>query len=283
MRLTCSQAAKLVRLNAGESLPKSELSASLLVLLQKADVILLEKSGSSYVVRGIPGKLASFVEHHWGIRDLRRYAQATPESRSREMLTDVAGDSKALPHQPLDGIFIRSFDNCFLADKPLGFNPPGTALLVTLRELAHLRIEAEHLIAVENAECFWHFEKAQRHFPDLRNLEYALVLRWHWGGPWRVWLESQRGQLLYFPDYDPAGLRIFATEVLPFCQTARLLVPQSFETILETRGKRDLYLKQEKCFPATNAHAEVARLARILRAARKAFEQEELLSLMPGV
>ena len=43
-------------------------------------------------------------------------------------------------------------------------------------------------------------------------LDYALVLRWHWvvlGGSGSTF----EGQLLYFPDYDPASLRIFATEV----------------------------------------------------------------------
>jgi hypothetical protein len=74
MRLTCAQAAKLVRLDAGESLPKSQMPKALLTPLQQASVVRLEKSGSSYVVRGLPGKLASFVAQHWGVRDLARYA-----------------------------------------------------------------------------------------------------------------------------------------------------------------------------------------------------------------
>jgi len=278
MRLTCAQAAKLVRLDAGESLPRSQLSKGLLYTLQKADVVRMEKSGSSYVVRGIPGKLASFVEHHWGVRDLARYAQANPTNRSRELLADIAGDSKALPNRPFDGIFIRSFDNCFLANKPLNSSPPGTAVLITVGNLPHLRVETPYLVAVENAECLWNFEKAKRYFPDLTGLDYALVLRWHWGGAWRQWLDGWRGQLLYFPDYDPAGLRIFATEVLPHRPSARLLIPQDFETILQERGERDLYLKQEKFLPVLDEHAELARLCRALRKVRKAFEQESLLS-----
>jgi hypothetical protein len=278
MRLTCAQAAKLVRLDAGESLPRSQLSKDLLYALQKADVVRLEKSGSSYVVRGIPGKLASFAEHHWGVRDLARYAQASPTNRSRGLLADIAGDSKALPNRPLNGIFVRSFHNCFLGNKPLSSSPPGTAVLITLVALAHLRVEAPYLVAVENAECLWHFEKAKRYFPDLTGLDYALVLRWHWGGAWRQWLDGWRGQLLYFPDYDPAGLRIFATEVLPHRPSARLLVPQDFEAILEERGERDLYLKQEKYLPVLGEHAELAHLCRALRKARKALEQESFLS-----
>jgi hypothetical protein len=254
------------------------MSKALLVPLQQADAVRLEKSGSSYVVRGIPGKLASFVEHRWGVRDLARYAQANPTNRSRGLLADIAGDSKALPNRPFGGIFIRSFDNCFLASKPLNSSPPGTAVLITLGDLPHLRVETPYLVAVENAECLWHFEEAKRYFPDLTGLDYALVLRWHWGGAWRQWLDGWRGQLLYFPDYDPAGLRIFATEVLPHRPNARLLIPQDFETLLEERGERGLYLKQEKFLPALEEHAELARLCRALRKARKAFEQESLIS-----
>jgi hypothetical protein len=279
-RLSCAQAAKLVRLNAGESLPRSQLPQNILIPLQHGGVVELEKSGSSYVVRGLPGKLAGFVAQHWGIKDLALYAQAEPGNRSRSLFADIAGDSKALPNHPLNGIFIRSFDNCFLGDKPLHNSPPGTAVLVTMGDLPNLRVAAPYLIALENAECLWKFEQALSYFPNLVALDYALVLRWHWDNAWRQWLVQWKGQLMYFPDYDPAGLRIFATEVLPFRPTTQLLVPRDFEAILEDRGDRDLYLRHEKYmnFVAACEHPEVTRLCRALRKARKAFEQETLLS-----
>ena len=83
MRLTPAHAGQLVRLAAGGSLPKSRVSKALLPILQKADVVRLEPSGASYLVRGIPGKLEEFVEHYWGIRDLKSFAQAKPDNRSR--------------------------------------------------------------------------------------------------------------------------------------------------------------------------------------------------------
>ena len=55
-------------------------------------------------------------------------------------------------------------------------------------------------------------------------LDYALVLRWHWGGAWRQWLDGWRGNCSIFQITDPAGLRIFATEVLPHRPSARLLI-----------------------------------------------------------
>jgi hypothetical protein len=277
MRLTCAQAAKLARLAEGESLPKSELSKSLLLPLQHANVVRFEKSGSSYIIRGIPGKLTRFVEHHWGVRDLMRYAEANPDNRSREMLAEIADDSKVLPTKPLAGIFIRSFGGCFLGDDPLGVTPPGSVVLITLSELPRLRIETKYLIGIENVECLWKFEKVRKHFPHLEGLDYALILRWRWGVAWRQWLSSWTGQMFYFPDYDPAGLRIFATEVLPYRPDTHLLIPQNFETILNERGNRDLYLKQEQSLPLLDEHADIARLCRTLRKARKAFEQEELL------
>jgi hypothetical protein len=54
MRLTIAQAAKLVKLDAGESLPKSQLSKSLLRPLQQAGVVSLEKSGSSSLFAAFP-------------------------------------------------------------------------------------------------------------------------------------------------------------------------------------------------------------------------------------
>jgi len=210
---------------------------------------------------------------------LARYAEATPDNRSRGVLTEIAGDSKALPNRPLGGVFIRSFDNCFLGDKPLGTSPEGSAVLVSLAELPKLRIEVPCLIAVENAECLWGFEKARGHFPALAGLKYALVLRWHWGDAWCEWLKAWKVGLLYFPDYDPAGLRIFVTEVLPKAPSSRLLVPGGFEEILERRGKRDLYVGQEKFLELveSNGHEDLARVCTALRRARKGLEQESLL------
>ncbi|MGD1085132.1 MAG: hypothetical protein ABSA47_10335 [Verrucomicrobiota bacterium] len=273
-----SQAAKLARLAVGESLPKSLLSKTVLAPLQEAHAVRLEQSGSSYVVRGIPGKLARFVEHHWGIRDLTQFAEATPENRNRAMLTDLAGDSKALPTRPFDGIFVRSFGGCYLRDQPLGTTPPGSAVLVTLSELPHLRVETKYLIGIENVECLWKFEEARRHFPLLDGAEFTLVLRWHWGAAWKQWLTAWQGHFLYFPDYDPSGLSVFATAVLPNRQDAHLLIPKDFDAILESRGKRPPYVKQERFLPTTCEHAEVAQVCLLLRRVRKALEQEDLLS-----
>jgi hypothetical protein len=277
-KLSCAQAANLVRLNAGESLPRSVMPKSVLVPLQGAGVVQSEKSGSSYVVRGVPGKLADFVAQHWGIRDLVRYSQASPGNRTRASLSEIAGDSKALPSRPFDGIFLRSFDNCFLGKEPLHKTPAGTAALVTLSEISNLRVEAPYLIAVENAECLWHFERMKRFFPDLAKLQYALVLRWHWGEPWRNWLSTWRGQLLYIPDYDPAGLRIFYSEVRPQRPDVRLLVADGLEILLRERGDRVLFLKQERFLDSLDDDPQVVPVVQLLRSARKALEQEALLS-----
>jgi len=278
MRLSCGQAKKLALLDRGESLPRSQLSKQLINPLQEAGVLQLEKSGASYVIRGVPGKLARFVAQKWGIQDLIRYANTEPENRSRELMADIAGDSKALPNRPFDGIFIRPFDNCFLGDQPLKSSPPGTAILVTKGELPRLRIDCACLIAIENSECLWHFEKVLKFFPELMNKDYALVLRWHWGAAWRLWVKSWQGELLYFPDYDPAGLKIFATEVLPLHPNAELLIPRNIDRLLERLGSRELYLRQEKYLTELKSHNNLAPLCQSLKASRKALEQERLLS-----
>lgn len=277
MRLTNAQAAKLARLAVGESLPKSQIPKTILKSLKEADVVRFEKKGSSYVVRGIPQKLAAFVEHHWGVRDLGRYASATPENRNRETMAEIAGDSKALPSRPLDGIFLRSFGGCLLGEQSLGITPQGSASLVSLEELPRLQIHTRYIVSMENVRCLWHFEKARKHFPQLDNLEFTLVLRWHWSDAWRKWLGKWTGEMFHFPDYDPAGLSIFVTEVLAYRNDARLLIPKDFETLLNERGDRELYLRHEKYLNSLTEHREVAFVLESLKKSRKALEQESLL------
>lgn len=279
-QLTCAQAARLVRLNLGEAIPRSEFPKSVLQALQSGGVVQLEKSGSSYLVRGMPGRLAEFATYRWGIRDLERYALAAPDTRSRSLMATLAGDSKALPNGPLDGIFLRSFNNCYLGDQSLGLNPQGSAVLVSLGNLPRMRVTAGTLIATENAECLWNFENLLKFFPEVVHMQYAIVLRWHWGNVWREWLNAWSGQFLYVPDYDPAGLRIFVSEVLAQTPHATLLVPQDLEQLLEARGDRDLFLKQEKYieFCEKSGHPAVLRVCRAIRKTRKALEQESLLS-----
>ncbi len=115
----------------------------------------------------------------------------------------------------------------------MGITPPGSSLLITLSELPELRIETESLIGIEGVECFRKFEKARKYFPKLDGLEYTLVLRWHWGAAWRQWLNTWKGKFIYFPDYDPAGLGIFAAEVLPHRPDTQLLIPSNFEALLD--------------------------------------------------
>jgi hypothetical protein len=277
MRLSPAQAARLARLSLGESIPRSEIPKSLLQPLCEAHAVRLEKSGSSYVVRGIPGKLAGVVERLWGVRDLKAFSLASPGKRNRAILTSIASDSKILPTSPLKGIFIRCFGGCQLRGQPLGATPSGSALLVTMSEIPDLRIEAQCLIGVEGVEGILKFEEAKGYFPELGEKSYALVLRWHWNTAWRDWLKSWNGQFFHFPDYDPAGLGVFVNEVLPYRPDARLLIPPELDALLGEHGSCDLYRKQEKLLPVESKHLEVARLREILRRHRKGLEHEYLL------
>ena len=142
--------------------------------------------------------------------------------------------------------FIRSFGSCFVGDEPLAVTPPGCATLISLNELQRLRVETQYLVGIENVRCLWNFERARKYFPQLEGLHVTLALRWCWSAAWRQWLAGWSGHLLYFPDYDPAGLRIFAKEVLPYRADARLLIPADFEALLNKRGDRKLYVLQER-------------------------------------
>ena len=277
MRLTPAQAGQLAHLADGGSLPRGRVAKALLPLLENAGVVRMEPSGSSYLVRGVPGKIEAFAEHRWGIRDLRRFALASPENRSRESLAEIAGDSKALPNQPLAGILIRSFGNCTLGGQALMHTPPGSAIFISPAQLPQLHVTASSLIAVENPACLLKFENALPRLAEADLANIALVLRWSWGAAWREWLRAWPGALLHFPDYDRAGLRIFATELLTRRPDARLLIPAHLETLLNERGRRELYLRHEHLPLLEAKHPDIAQVDALIQLSRKALEQEELL------
>ena len=256
---------------------RSRVAKALLPLLENAGVVRVERSGSSYLVRGVPRKVEAFAEQCWGVRDLRRFALAGPEDRSRASLAEIAGDSKALPSHPLAGIFIRSFGNCTLDGQALMHTPLGSAILISLAKLPQLRVTARTLIAVENSECLLKFENALQHFAEVDPESIVLILRWNWGTAWREWLRCWPGAVLHFPDYDRAGLRIFATEVLKHRADARLLIPIHLRTLLNSRGSRTLYLRHEHLSPTESKHPDIDVVEAEIELCRKALEQESLL------
>jgi hypothetical protein len=282
MQLSPAQAVKLLRLERGESLPKSQLPSAVLEALRAGDAVVYEKSGAGTSIRGVPGAVAKLVEYRWGIRDLDKYSRITIENRNRAELSQIAGDSKALPTNPLRGIILRCLGDCFVGAEPLGWNPEGSSTLITLNRLPALRVTTPTIVAVENVDNLHGFEHMLPSFPQLQNLRYTLALRWNWGAAWRNWLTGWNGRLLYLPDYDPAGLRIFITEVLPFRESAELLIPQDFDALLKRFGRRDLFLKQEHLLPVAHPNEQVHWLVAALRKSRKGLEQEQLLRSPPG-
>jgi hypothetical protein len=56
------------------------------------------------------------------------------------------------------------------------------------------------------------------------------------------------------------------------------LVPDGLEALIRERGDRDLFLKQERFLNSLEDDPQVSPIVRLLRSARKALEQEALLS-----
>lgn len=191
-------------------------------------------------------------------------------------MAEIASNSKALPNNPLKGIFLRNFGNARLHDQPLPFTPIGCSVFVTPSALPSLKIGSSAIVGIENPACLLEFEKSQSHFPELQK-SLVLVLRWCWGTAWNDWLSQWEGDLFYFPDYDPAGLRIFEHEVLDKNPKASLLIPPNLEFLLRQRGQRELFVIQERFLPVSHTHPQINFVADLLRKTRRGLEQEHLL------
>lgn len=90
-------------------------------------------------------------------------------------------------------------------------------------------------------------------------------------------MRSWAGNLFYFPDYDPAGLKIFDYEILDKNPRSALLVPSNLELLLRQRGQREIFIRQERLLPISHAHRQIESVAKLLRRTRSGLAQEHLL------
>lgn len=275
MSITPSQAAKLLRLQQGETLRRSELSKQLRDGLLSRGAIMMQRSGSGHLLVAHPDRLTAVIANQYGIRDLQLFADLqVKETRTRGKLTQATGDSKSLPHSPMRGIYLRTLGNAriFLRNTT-ALVPTGSALYVPVEQLEDLTLIPNRLLGIENAEVFLNIERLQISLSD----SAIAVLRWHWGLEWREWLGEHAPEFFYAGDYDWAGVAIFEQEVLAFASQARFLVPEDLEQHLQN-GNRKLFQRQFEKYKGYEAiSVEGRRIYEAVKRNRKAVEQETLL------
>ena len=275
MRITPAQASKLLNLQRGASLTRSEINKVLREDLINRGAIRLKKSGAGYRVVANPEKLESVLANHYSIRDLNSFVSLLDGSeRSRAEVTQATGNSKALPVAPMRGLYLSIIGDAGIYIEGVSATPqPGTALFVPANRISDLSINPLRILGIENVEAFLNAERLCLKLPSAA----VTVLRWNWGGKWREWVDGHCPEFLYAGDYDWGGVSIFENEVLPVSPKANFLVPSNFLERL-SKGDRKLYSKQEEKYRNYVPRSDQGQfIYTAVGNARKALEQEALI------
>lgn len=275
MRISPAQASKLLDLQRGATLRRSEIQKDLRDDLLRRGALRLLRSGAGYRIVAEPAKLETVLENQYSIRNLSGFVELRDEKdRSRAALTRTTGNSKGLPVAPMRGLYLGVLGDAkiFIEGKP-STPQPGTALFVPISRLTALTIRPLRILGVENVEAFLNAERLNLPLPP----QAVNVLRWNWGEEWRAWIGHHHPEVLYAGDYDWAGVSIFEGEVLPTSAEAKFLVPDDLQERLQN-GNASLFLDQEekyRDYKPLSIQGEI--IYRAVNSARKVLEQEALI------
>lgn len=156
------------------------------------------------------------------------------------------------------------------------FIGPLTGLHVVDRNALIIPKEST-VIMVENAECFYDL----RWIPNIglkpENGPYIIMCRFPICEEGKLWLESLTNRLLYFGDFDLAGIRIYETEFKRrLANKISFIVPKDIESRIRQSGNPDLYSKQvnEGLSKIKSESEELTDLLSIIHRLQSSFEQE---------
>lgn len=209
----------LIRIIKDEGIPLSKFSsnAALIEKLKSLDVISIDTKGRGKVVS--KGKFFQpYIE--------RKY-NGNPSSfiaaDSRGELINDYGDDKIKQISPQKGLYLWSKDNISITLSTTLNNEEGIITFVQDR-IKIFPSEDVTLVGIENFESLSYASFLYKHFPlpkkcifIYRNASFSKLIK------------NTSLNILYIPDYDIFGIRIFETEILKSNPNTQLLVPYNFE------------------------------------------------------
>lgn len=147
--------------------------------------------------------------------------------------------------------------------------------------------ECATVIIVENAECFYDL----RWIPNVGLKEeygpYIVLCRFPVCEEAKLWLDSIHNRILYFGDFDLAGIRIYETEFKKrLGERISFIIPKDLEDRIRRCGNPELYNKQanEGFTSVSSPSGELIETISLLHRLQSSYEQEGFCSplLLPS-
>lgn len=189
---------------------------------------------------------------------------------SRSKLIHDYGDDKAIKISPQKGLYLWSKDNIPVTPSTTINNEEGVITFVQDR----INISPSDditLVGIENFESLSYASFLYEHF-SLPN-KCLFVYR---NSSFNKLIKSISLGVLYIPDYDIFGIRIFETEILKNNPTAQLLLPYKLEDVftrIDTSKKyfTQLHMKGSNYSPSTE---EGKYILKLIKKHKKIIPQE---------
>jgi hypothetical protein len=153
---------------------------------------------------------------------------------------------------------------------------PLTGLHVINRSDLHLPGRAT-VVIVENAECFYDLRWIPHVGLGIEDGPFIVLCRFPVSEEARLWLESIPNRILYFGDYDLAGIRIYETEFKRrLGEKITFLIPEDLKERIKRNGNSELYTLQvnEGFSCLSSPSGELTHLITLLHSLQSGYEQE---------
>ena len=184
-------------------------------------------------------------------------------SDTRTDLIKANSHTKVKKISPQDGLYVNG--NCTIANITLPLFENSALFLKDIPKLSKDIL----IICLENFENLIYFKSQTKYF------QYENILFVFRNSMMLKFIKELENKIIYFGDFDLAGIFIYETQILPRCKKVQFYIPKDIENLIIKYGSRDLYSKQYtkyKNFKSTNKNIE--KLINIINKNQKVLEQE---------
>ena len=185
------------------------------------------------------------------------------KASTRAELTKAKTDSKIKRIKPQDGLYIAG--NCMVNNINLSLFVKSAMFLKELPEI-------DDDILVIGVENFENLIYAKEQFYLFEDKKILFVFR---NKKMLEFFQNLNNNIIYFGDFDLAGISIYINEILPRNKTIKFFLPKEIKNYITEYGSKKLYEKQiNKYKNLTSNIKEIEELIDFINAKQQALEQE---------
>jgi hypothetical protein len=242
-----------MKLKQEKELNYSAIPKKLLNELLQEDLVSI-KTISSNKKKVIITKL--FLEQYKDIEKLEDVA-------TRSNLTKLSYQTKSIKISPQDGLYISG--DCIVDNVKLPLFNLSAIFLKQIPKIAKDTL----VVGVENYENLIYFESTLKYFQS-QNILFVYRNQ----AMMRLFKDISN-KIIYFGDFDLAGIEIYLKQILPINSNIKLFIPSNLDILIKKYGNNYLYKKQINRYSSLKSEDQnIQNIIDTIHKYQKCLEQE---------